>query len=457
MNSSNGNSLPIHMTSVLLVGVSVLVILIFLYCGLYAVPSADDYAYANAVLNGDFWQAQADIYKSWSGRYTATFLITAVGKFLLEQYWIVPWTSILLLIFSSYVCFWTIFFHLRSKDYFYTFPITFIALFMSSSIAGHGVSVINEGFFWLAGAATYQVGAALYFFAVSAFIWMARGKYRLICSILSVLFISLAIGSNETLMLLSVCTFSALSWYYRKQLNSSVLLILGLTIACCCVVFFAPGNNVRSATANGKDLFSALGICIEKTVQQYTYLLINPLLWLFVIYYNKLISELLDEIRVHFSQRQFCICLIILVYGLYFPVAWALNSGAPDRLVSFIGFLGMVASVFFVKLLIDKVTRKLSIKAVSAIALLLLIILFSTIYEPLKVSLLTLSEGPEFHMSHTKRNNYIKQMAHEGASSVGVDKIERNKLLLFNDLDSENHSFAYAKYHGLESVFIVQE
>jgi len=457
MTNKKDTSSPIRMISLLFIGFSLSAIFIFLYCGMYAIPSADDYAYANAVSNSDFWKSQLDIYKGWSGRYTATFIITAVGNYLLGSYWLVPYTSILFLIISSYICFWTIFFNLRKEPLFYFFPIIFIALFMCSSISGHGVSVINEGFFWLAGAATYQIGASFYFIAISTFIWMARGKYIKTCTVLSMLFIFLAIGSNETLMVLSLFTFSLLSWFYRKRLNICILLILGVSLACCFIVFFAPGNNVRSGTAHGKDIFSALGICVEKTIQQYAYWLINPLLWLFVIYYYKLIKKMLGEIASHVQLRYFYSGLLLLVYGLYFPVAWALNSGAPDRLVSFIGFLAMMASLFFIRPLIPKIEKKLSANTLSLILCLLTVMLFPVTYEPLKVGVLTLWEGSEFYASHRKRNNYVKQIAHKGATSVGVLEIERNKLLLFKDLDNQDHSIHYAKYYGIESVFIIHE
>lgn len=92
-----------RVTAVFVTCSSFLAIFIFLYCGLFAVPSADDYAYANLVVDHDFWRAQLDSYIGWSGRYTATLLITWFGKFYLQQYWLVPWLTLFLLFFSFYL------------------------------------------------------------------------------------------------------------------------------------------------------------------------------------------------------------------------------------------------------------------------------------------------------------------------------------------------------------------
>ncbi len=402
----------------------------------------------------DFWRAQLDSYIGWSGRYTATLLITWFGKFYLQQYWLVPWLTLSLL-FSSFVfIYWTVFSNLRRKKYFILFPISFFALFLSSSIAGHGVGVINEGLFWLSGAVTYQIGAVFYFLFTACFVWMARSRYKVMNLFFSSLFLSLGMGSNETLMLLSCGTIIVLFWLYRKSFQMSFLVVAGVALFCCFVVIFAPGNNVRLATAEGHDFLSALTICLEKVVQVYFYCLINPLLWLFVIFFHNEIDSSLSHIEQLVPLRYFYFLLVALIYCLYFPVAWSLNSGAPDRLVSFIGFVGLFCSIFIVRALLQKVSHFVSFKGITVLCLVLMVIFFPFIFKPLYVAMETIPKGARFYASHVARNVYVQKMAKEGALSVAVKPIEHNRLLLFRDLDASDHSKHYATYYGVDSISV---
>ncbi len=444
-------------TFYLTAGTSLLIVAIFLYCGLFAIPSADDYAYANLIHKGKtFWDAQVDSYIGWSGRYTATLLITWFGSSFLDYYWLVPWISISSLLSAIYLCFWTVFYSQRHERFFHLFPISFFAVFLSSSHAGHGVGVINGGFFWLAGAVTYQIGAVFFYLAISTFIWMARGKYSIANFILTFLFLLLSIGSNETLMLLNLFSVFALSWFYRRQFQIKFIFIILAAIIGCAVVFFAPGNSVRSGTAEGGHLLSALGICAEKTVQLYAFSLLNPLLWLLVILYRENIDKMLSLITNHVSLRAFFLFMTGLVYTLYFPVAWALNSGAPNRLISFIAFFCTFASIFIIRKLLTLVSSKISLNKLVPILFIFTILLFTTTLEPLYIAIKTIPTGKQIHSAHIMRNSYVRQMAQKGAKTVKVKPIERNKLLLFNDLDSKVHTLAYSQYFGVRSVAVEQ-
>lgn len=343
---------------------------------------------------------------------------------------------------------------MRKEQYFFLFPISFFAIFLCSSIAGHGVQVINEGFFWLSGAATYQIGAVFYFLSTGCFIWMARNRYKIMNLFFSALFLLLGIGSNETLMLLSLGTVIVLLWLYKENFQISFIVIAGVALACCSVVIFAPGNNVRLSTAEGHDFFSALGICVEKVVQTYIYSLFNPLLWFFVIFFHSMIDRFIACIEQLVPLRYFYFFLVVLIYCLYFPVAWSLNSGAPDRLVSFIGFLGLLCSIFVVRSLLQKMLRFVPLKKIVILCFVLSVILFPFIFEPLYIAIVTVPKGSGFYASHVARNAYVKKMAIEGISSVRVKPIAHNRLLLFSDLDTLDHLKHYARYYGVESILV---
>ncbi len=438
----------------ILAGCSFLIIALFLYCGFFAVPSADDYAYANLVLGQDFWKSQLDSYIGWSSRYTATFFITWLAGYHLQSYWFIPWVTICLLLFSFSFLYWTVFYSLKRKKDFFIFPLSFFALYLSSSIAGHGVGVINEGFFWLSGAITYQLGAVFYFLFIAFFIWMGRNKSKLLYGLLASFFLILSMGSNETLMLLNVGTVIILLWFWRAHLQGGFFIISLITLVCFVIVLFAPGNNVRLATAQGHDFFSALGICVEKLVETYFYAFINPALWLFVLYFRTFLDKLIEFIEQAVPLRLFYLFLPLVIYCLYFPVAWTLDSGAPDRLVSFIGFISLLAAVFLINGLLTKMPAFLSLQRLTVICLTTGALLSPFMFEPLYIAIKTAPQGPAFHASHAARARYIRQRAKEGVSQVTVQAIEQNHLLLFRDLDTPDHATHYAKYHGVESVVV---
>ena len=66
---------------------SISILLVFLYCGFFAIPSADDYFYSNFAKDNGFFNSQVKYYTGWNGRYTATFLITLFSLTNYEHYY----------------------------------------------------------------------------------------------------------------------------------------------------------------------------------------------------------------------------------------------------------------------------------------------------------------------------------------------------------------------------------
>ena len=162
--------------SIIISLVSSLIIAIFLWCGLFAIPSADDYFYANFAKDNGLFGAQVKHYVEWSGRYIATFLITLFSITDYEYYWIGPWFCILSLLISLYFIIKTVFVQIVDKLHPFRLALSFLALFLSIATAeyGHGVSVINEGFFWFSGAITYSGSLSLYLFLIALIVKMIR-------------------------------------------------------------------------------------------------------------------------------------------------------------------------------------------------------------------------------------------------------------------------------------------
>lgn len=438
--------------------VSLIIIGAFLYCGIYALPAADDFFYSNLIREAGFLKGQIAHYEEWSGRYAATFLITLFSLTNFEQYWLVPLTCILSLLFSFHFFCWTILFDSKDKKKLFLLVLSFIAMFLSVTTAGygHGILVINEGFFWFSGAVTYIMALSFYLILLSCLTWLHRKKFCIL-NYSIVLFLScLVVGLNETAMFLVFISVIPLLIYQRKKFGNFIIVSLIITIClCCALVFFAPGNDVRMTTSDGGNILSAIGVCIEKIVQIFFYYLFNPFIWLFVILFSAQLTSILGFLSRMVSTKRLYLLGALLVFALYFPIAYALNSGPPDRLMAFIGFFALIMSLFYANALLPLITRKVG----SPKRFVLLVTFFAIIgsyyfVEPLRIAAGTVFTGHEFYQLHQKRKEKVIQAKQAGNRTVKVDFIERNPLLLFEDLLPNSNNDQYAKFYGVKRVIV---
>lgn len=445
------NSTRFHVICLTAIGI----ISLFLYCGLYTVPSADDYFYANIMQEYGSWKTQVVHYVEWSGRYVATFLITLFSLTGYEYYWAVPFFCILSLLLSLYLFLRVFFKKTLEEKTVRMLSLAFIALFLSATTAGygHGILVINEGFFWLSGAITYVGSLSLLLVFLSCLTFLYRRQYVFLNYILCLLLLFIIAGLNETAMFLLCIGIFPLLVFLRKKLGLTTLItftiIIGISSA---LVVFAPGNEVRAGTSDGGNILKALGICVEKVVQIFFYYLLNPIIWLFVLALHTELTETINGLTKIISKKFFFLLGGILVYALYFPVAYSLNSGAPDRLIAFIGFFALIMSIFYANAMLPwliskfKTQRNLVIVTITASVI-------GSYYcaEPLRIAFVTAFSGPQFFSLHEDRKQQFRQAEKNGEKDIVVDFIERNPLLLFEDLLPGNNE-QVAKFYGLESI-----
>jgi hypothetical protein len=441
---------------------SLIIVSIFLYCAFFAIPSADDYFYANLARDVGLWRAQIQHYIEWSGRYSATFLLTVLSMAGYQQYWLVPWVCILSLILSCSTSIAIVSQGKLAKGETMLFCLALTALFLSVSTAGkgHGIKVVNEGFFWYSGAVTYVLSLAFYFQLTTLFIASARDRFRPFLYLIFLVVTAFTIGMNETVMFLICFTIAPLLLFFRKKIGL-VSLAAGLTViaGCCALMIFAPGNGVRMATSDGGNILSAIGICFEKLFQILFFYAVNPLVWLFAIGFRPFIAkiiQLLEERRIR--VRYLLSGGVTLIYLLYLPVAYSLNAGAPDRLVAFIGFFALGISI----VLLHELSTFISGRWLSPEKMLVLLMLCTLggswyFLDPLIVAAGTVFHGKKDYAKHELRWNELNNARQKGITAVTVKPIERNTLLLFEDILPDSDNKDYAKYFGLESVRLTPE
>jgi hypothetical protein len=435
---------------------------IFLYCGLYALPSADDYFYANLVKEYGFFSGQIQHYIDWNGRYSATFLITLFAQGGYAQYWLVPWVCIFSLFGALYFFLRILFSSTANQHRIFLFSLSLVALFLSVSTAGpgHGIKVVNEGFYWYSGAITYVISLALYFILLVNFIRIDRQNNRVMNLICSLFLLVTIIGLNETAMFLVCFTIIPLLFLRRHQLgNKTALVALFVIVTCSCVVVFAPGNSVRMDTSDGGSIISAIWICFEKLAQILFFYLFNPFVWIFSIAFFKQLEGVQTEIAKNYFPIKYLFWGgALLIFLLYLPVAYSLNSGAPDRLVAFIGFFALLISLFYVQALYKWVITK-NISKKILLTVLITSSLLSSYYtiNPLFVVVQTVFTAHNYQQLHRDREKAIAQQKLKGKQVITVAPIARNELLLFEDLLPGTENIEYAKYFGVKAVLVSPE
>jgi len=231
----------------LLVGAAVSLLPVFAL-SMFAFPSADDYCYAVAARNG-FWHAQVSTYLGQGGRYTSTFLYTALGLGDLSK--IYPWFCLTTLL-STLVSF-RIFIGSLFKEHMPNFQLWVAAGVAMSVFVGKIPSQV-EAFFWMAGTINYLWPIIAFLIWMALLIRIARdadsggakSAIRIIATILTILLP----GFNEIFcpIILLTLAFSATACRWnRHEAGRFVLALLGIAILLCAVMAMAPGNAVRSA------------------------------------------------------------------------------------------------------------------------------------------------------------------------------------------------------------------
>lgn len=436
---------------------STVIVSIFLYCGFFALPSADDFFYANLIKDHGLVDAQIQHYIDWSGRYSATFLLTFFSQLGFSQYWLVPWICILSLIFSTYLFIKT--WHLgklKNRDLL-VFSFCLITVFLSLSTAGpgHGIKVINEGFYWYSGAVTYIISLSLYLLLLVVFVKRSRGEMERSFHVVAAVLLFLLLGMNETVMFLICLTIVPTLLFNHKKYGYTVTTLLILVIvAGASLMIFAPGNSVRMSTSDGGNILSAVGVCFEKLAQILAFNLLNPFLWLFTVTFTSTIDSLKHQLNsAHLSNTMIYGFGALLIYLLYFPVAYSLNSGAPDRLVAFIGFFALCASVLYINTLLKIVRKRLhSMRMVQLILVILSVLSSGFLLQPLLIGGKTLYMANSYKTKHAERINYITSQREKGMKSAQVDGIPRNELLLFEDLKPDDPNRSFAQFYGMDAV-----
>ncbi len=293
-------------------GLCILLLLPFLYLSFFCYPVADDLTYAWKGQNKEFWKAITNEYQFWNGRYFSNILVlhNPFGYGSLLLYRLVPIALIIGIILSAKHYFQSLFKNAFTSRSYWIWAILFCLIFLCT------MPDISEGIYWYTGSVSYTLGCIFLLFSFS-FKLQKR-------TLLSLLFLFLGMGCSEVCMLFGLLIIGTKHFLFNQR--NWILLIA--TIFFSALVYFAPGNEIRSSLFEAKHQFlHSLLYSIAQTARfNFAFLGITiflaSTLWIYSLEY---LNERSLTIRNSFglNWKNSWLLLLIPIFISTFPAYWS--------------------------------------------------------------------------------------------------------------------------------------
>lgn len=245
-----------------------LTLLPFAVLSFYNQPVADDFTFAHEAVKKGFLQSQRWWYFNWTGRYTATFLITA-GP--LYSRW--PLGNAFIPLFFLLGFCYSLWYFTRSFGVIgSTGAIIAFALFFTVYVSN--LHTVCQAFYWMPSLHTYITGAALFFLFWGRFFRLYRRRSVGFSAYLVLgLLIAVMMGTGEMLIFYQTyIAFGVLLYCYRVYKAGQALALYSCLLSACfgLLSLLAPGNFVRRhfTTGQGIDYFHQASVLLDTFARQ---------------------------------------------------------------------------------------------------------------------------------------------------------------------------------------------
>lgn len=309
---------------------SFIVLGLFSYVAIYSYPQVDDYWYIDRALNSGVWESIVSEYLTWTGRYTATLLLSVspLGWGTVSHYRLIPFILIALS-FLAYLSFFKVIFK-RSLSETLSIALIFTCIFIA------GQPAITQTIYWWAGSSTYTVPTIFTTLLLAVYFSQLSKFFRLpLLLALSMLII----GSNETSMILMVYASACLlfmDFITSKKFKKEHILLFIWCLIWGVVVLKAPGNSVRAHQfEKSHQVFRTIG-------NSFVYSFVYPIKFLSVAMICSLpliLPYWKDHAWIKYlSQNKKWI--LLLVFGFFFmtfaPSLWGMGRRPNSRTMTVI-------------------------------------------------------------------------------------------------------------------------
>lgn len=242
--------LGMHGETLMLAGVTALISATLMTLAYFAFPIADDFCYAVRVRALGFIPAQTDWYFGWSGRFTATALLSAIalmGDIVRVYSAVLVATQVV-----TFISLWVLVMALRNRFGFQRPLLTALTLYV---VFLTGLPDIAQYLYWESGLAGYAVGNAATLLLLAIMVncaprgFSGRGVTGVLMFGAANLLVVAAMGSNEVTVLAVIALLTAttaLAAHHDRRRAAPWAWLLLLAVVCGSFALAAPGNFVRA-------------------------------------------------------------------------------------------------------------------------------------------------------------------------------------------------------------------
>lgn len=448
-----------------------LVIAMAIFDGLFAMPSADDFIYAQRSEQYGVLGAVVFEFNHWAGRYFSTFLLTSFSHFfnIIDDFWLVPVSLILLSLvsFYSFINALSTVFVLKYKN------ILVLLLFIIYLLT---IPRLSQTFYWLAGGFTYQVGNILFMFAATLWLKYSQSLFRSFLSkafflVGNIILVILYSGTNETLALVSIVILSYIilyELYFRKKISVFFLTLFLVNVLMVLIMVTSPGVAER-----GGEQLGQVGFIMSFVMSYFSgvkFLLLSCII-LFLItassslreFSNLVISSVNPVIRKLLLKEKLIIIFfyVSLFAVVYFPGYWARGEEPPQRslnilvLLAVLGWyplLGIIMSLLKVKEFkypYINATVNYNLMSIIFVSLFLVKLNFYLIVSDLYLA-------PRSYYEQKEIISWIVKEKQSGNKDLYVSALKTNPKLVRTIIDNESQwrNDALASYFNVKSITV---
>jgi len=474
MEQEQNNSHNLQYSKILWIFIIIflLILLPYVILSLFSHPASDDFCFAQNTISKGIFGALLDWYNNWTGRYFST-LLNSLSPMALGFYGgqkLVGIAGVLGICFSLFYFFHTLF---KNKLLFEE------KLLISLSIASVYILTIPsliEGFYWMAGSTTYIWGNIFFIIFIALIYKVFTQKVNTKIYLLIIILIIFIIGSNEAIMVITdlVIFFALILQFIRKSTTKWIFLLFFIIASIfSCIVYFAPGNEIRSLNViseNKNSITFALNNSLSFTSDFYSKTPNLLLLGISFIFIGMLISNK-STIKKNISILSIIASFIFGILSVFivsFLIYWSTGLPITTRSVSIVSMLFLFSwfsTLYFLTLWILNVIQLKIATNTNVIKFVLiligtLIIFYTLINNPKSYNfnnaLFDLYSGDayKFDQQLLQRREYIK--LNKQQAEIEVPQLKTLPISIsFTDLSSnanEYQNVCESHYFGINSL-----
>ena len=460
--------------AVMLLGVGISQLPLFALA-LFTFPSADDFCYA-VEARKEFWPMQLQYYLQWSGRYTATFLLSLLDRYDLSG--VYPWfcaatllaTLFAFRVFVGAAC---------ARDT--PSHRLWAAGGVATAVFVGGLPSLVEAFFWATSAATYQWAIIAYLVWVAMLIRIARdagsGSGELGVKAVATVLTVLLPGFNEVLTPVILATLAGsviVCRWYRQRTDRFMLALMGVAVLLVAVMILAPGNAIRGAVYPQIPTRHNVGFALAETARKTVRFLASygsyMALWAAACatwwWGPRILPRAMKRTGAHAGIAAWIVAIPAGLYLTLFPLYWeygAVNYTGEGRTYNITYFVFCITAALAAATLLAVVSdhfprqsARLRASAPTVDLLLAGALAFLMVSSPgTRQAFKALKVAPEYLRAQQARESVLRAPSNRGKAVV-VDTMRlKPRGLFWGDIQPEETHWintCVATYYGLGSV-----